>query len=146
MITFLLIFAVICMDFHSSTLAWEIPWTEEAGGLQSIGSERVRRAKRLTHTHTHTHTHFKFSSLNTKDAAVYCYVWCSCTVHTLSCPPLKRHRGLAVVYAKPARGWPRTGPQGDQWLGSSALPWDGPLTQRQLAYPQIYSYQSYLIL
>ena len=43
------------MDFHSSTLAWEIPWTEEAGGLQSIGSERVRRAKRLTHTHTHSH-------------------------------------------------------------------------------------------
>ena len=44
------------MDFHSSTLAWEIPWTEAAGGLQSIGSERVRRAKRLTHTHTHTLT------------------------------------------------------------------------------------------
>ena len=23
---------------HSNTLAWRIPWTEEAGGLQSIGS------------------------------------------------------------------------------------------------------------
>ena len=23
---------------HSSTLAWQIPWTEEPGGLQSIGS------------------------------------------------------------------------------------------------------------
>ena len=27
---------------HSSTLAWKIPWTEEPGGLQSIGSLGVR--------------------------------------------------------------------------------------------------------
>ena len=27
---------------HSSILAWEIPWTEETGGLQSTGSQRVR--------------------------------------------------------------------------------------------------------
>ena len=26
---------------HSSTLAWKIPWTEEPGGLQSMGSLRV---------------------------------------------------------------------------------------------------------
>ena len=26
---------------HSSILAWEIPWTEEPGGLQSLGSQRV---------------------------------------------------------------------------------------------------------
>ena len=26
---------------HSSTLAWKIPWTEEPGGLQSVGSQRV---------------------------------------------------------------------------------------------------------
>ena len=26
---------------HSSVLAWRIPWTEEPGGLQSMGSERV---------------------------------------------------------------------------------------------------------
>ena len=26
---------------HSSILAWEIPWTEEPGWLQSIGSQRV---------------------------------------------------------------------------------------------------------
>ena len=29
------------MATHSSTLAWKIPWTEEAGGLQSVGSQRV---------------------------------------------------------------------------------------------------------
>ena len=26
---------------HSSTVAWEIPWTEEPGGLQFTGSQRV---------------------------------------------------------------------------------------------------------
>ena len=28
---------------HSSVLAWRIPWTEEPGGLQSTGSQRVRQ-------------------------------------------------------------------------------------------------------
>ena len=31
------------MATHSSMLAWEIPWTEEPGGLQSAGLQRVRR-------------------------------------------------------------------------------------------------------
>ena len=30
------------MATHSSLLPWEIPWTEEPGGLQSMGSQRVR--------------------------------------------------------------------------------------------------------
>ena len=29
------------IETHSSTLAWKIPWTEERGRLQSIGSQRV---------------------------------------------------------------------------------------------------------
>ena len=29
------------MATHSSVLAWRIPWTEEPGGLQSTGSQRV---------------------------------------------------------------------------------------------------------
>ena len=29
------------MTTHSRILAWEIPWTEEPGGLQSMGSQRV---------------------------------------------------------------------------------------------------------
>ena len=29
------------MATHSSTHAWKIPWTEEPGGLQSMGSQRV---------------------------------------------------------------------------------------------------------
>ena len=31
------------METHSSILAWRIPWTEEPGRLQSMGSQRVRR-------------------------------------------------------------------------------------------------------
>ena len=30
------------MAAHSSILVWRIPWTEEPGGLQSMGSPRVR--------------------------------------------------------------------------------------------------------
>ena len=29
------------MATYSSTLAWKIPWMEESGGLQSLGSQRV---------------------------------------------------------------------------------------------------------
>ena len=29
-------------ETHSSILVWEIPWTEEPGGLQAMGSQRVR--------------------------------------------------------------------------------------------------------
>ena len=39
---------------HSSTLAWKIPWTEEPGGLQSMGSGKVRHDERL-------HFHFSLS-------------------------------------------------------------------------------------
>ena len=37
---------------HSSFLAWRIPWTEEPGGLQTMGSHRVKRNKATEHTHT----------------------------------------------------------------------------------------------
>ena len=30
------------MATHSNILAWKIPWTEESGVLQSMGSQRVR--------------------------------------------------------------------------------------------------------
>ena len=38
------------MATHSSILAWKISWTEEPGGLYSVGSQRVR------HNGEHTHT------------------------------------------------------------------------------------------
>ena len=40
---------------HSSTLAWRIPWTEEPGGLQSMGSLESDTTERL---------HFHFSQFH----------------------------------------------------------------------------------
>ena len=38
---------------HSSILAWEIPWTEEPGGLQSIGLHTVGHDRTTKRTHTY---------------------------------------------------------------------------------------------
>ena len=38
---------------HSSILAWEIPWTEEPGGLQSMGLRRVGHDLATEHAHTY---------------------------------------------------------------------------------------------
>ena len=40
------------MATHSNILAWRIPWMEEPGGLQSMGSQSDL-TERLTPTHTH---------------------------------------------------------------------------------------------
>ena len=49
------------MATHSSSLAWRIPWTEEPGGLQSVGPQRVGiQLKQLS-----THTQWVISELGT---------------------------------------------------------------------------------
>ena len=40
------------MATRSSILAWRIPWTEETGGLQSMGLQESNMTEQLTHTHT----------------------------------------------------------------------------------------------
>ena len=47
------------MAIQSSILGWEIPWTEEPGGLQSMGSQRVGhdQARVCVHMYACTHTH-----------------------------------------------------------------------------------------
>ena len=40
------------MATRSGILAWEIPWTEESGGLQSMGSQRIGQYWARTRTHT----------------------------------------------------------------------------------------------
>ena len=40
------------MATHPSILPWRIPWTEEAGGLQFIGSQKVGHNLAIKHTHT----------------------------------------------------------------------------------------------
>ena len=59
------------METHSSILVWKIPWTQEPGRLQSVGSQESDMTERLNnnrpmeqsslyfkckYTHTHTHT------------------------------------------------------------------------------------------
>ena len=40
---------------HSSILAWEIPWTEEPGRLQTVGPQELDTTKQLSHHYRHTH-------------------------------------------------------------------------------------------
>ena len=40
------------MATHSSILAWRIPWTEEPGGLQSVGSQRLGHNRAAEHAGT----------------------------------------------------------------------------------------------
>ena len=44
------------MATHSSILAWRIPWIEEPGGLQSMGSQRFGHNLVTEHAGTNTHT------------------------------------------------------------------------------------------
>ena len=41
------------MATHTSILAWEIPWTEEPGGQQSMGSQRVGHNLETKQQHLH---------------------------------------------------------------------------------------------
>ena len=43
------------MATHSSILAWEIPWTEKPGGLQTMGSQRVRHDLATKQQHISSH-------------------------------------------------------------------------------------------
>ena len=54
---------------HSSVLAWRTPWIEESGGLQSMGSQRVRHSW-ATNTHTYfkkKKKHFPHTALNAQE-------------------------------------------------------------------------------
>ena len=68
------IFALMEITTHSSILAWRIPWTEESGGLQSMGSQRVRhdfacmhstKLKNILVSITIVTNHHKLSGLKT---------------------------------------------------------------------------------
>ena len=56
------------METHSSILAWRIPWTEETGGLQSMGSQSQTQPKRLSAL---THTHSVLSTRSLKKVILF---------------------------------------------------------------------------
>ena len=68
------------MAAHSSILAWRIPWTEEPGGLQSMGSERVGH-EWITNTSKECYRKSRFQSKAfklTKESV--CFAWGSLVV------------------------------------------------------------------
>ena len=50
------------MATHASILAWGIPWTEESGGLQSMGSQRVGHSLATQQQHSHAGMHQNLNS------------------------------------------------------------------------------------
>ena len=59
------------MATHSSILAWRIPWTEEPGGIQSMGSPRVRRDWATQHSTQHS-VHLPSLNIDTVCAVSEC--------------------------------------------------------------------------
>ena len=59
---------------HSSTLAWKIPWVEEPGGLQSMGSQRVRHC---------------------------CFCCCSCRITSVVSDSVRPHRQQPTRLPRP---------------------------------------------
>ena len=51
------------MAIHSSILAWKIPWTEEPGGPQSIGSQSLMQLSDWACAHAGTHLWAHYSSI-----------------------------------------------------------------------------------
>ena len=46
------------MAIHSSILTWRIPWTEDPGGLQSVGLQKSQKQlSDYAHTTKYAHTH-----------------------------------------------------------------------------------------
>ena len=78
------------MATHSSTLAWKIPWTEEPGRLQSMGSLRVR-ARLSTFTFT-LHFHALEKEMATHSSVL---AW--------------RIPGMVEPGGLPSMGWDRVG-------------------------------------
>ena len=67
------------MATHSGILAGKTPWTEEPGGLQSMGSQRVRDNRHRHHHAVHTTVSrvsgiLEFLPLRTKGEAKFCEV------------------------------------------------------------------------
>ena len=62
----------------ATTVAWEIPWTEEPGGLQSMESQRVK--------HDLSDYHLLYIYIHTNEKTIYVYSCCCCLI-TESCSP-----------------------------------------------------------
>ena len=104
------------MAIHSSTVAWKIPWTEEPGRLQSMGSLRVDTTKRL-------HFHFSLSCVCKRGiyfrALVHKFVERKVKVKSLSRVRLFVTPWTVAYHASPSMGFSRQ----EYWSG---LPFPSP--------------------
>ena len=67
------------MAAHSSILAWTILWTEEPGGLQSMGSQRVRHERRPSRRTQRKEEESRSGELGrVETVGVWCRLECSC--------------------------------------------------------------------
>ena len=84
---------VKAMATHSSVLAWEIPWTEEPGGLQSMGSQTVGHDLMTKQTNKYVYIYIYFrrervTRLNAKTV----YKWNDCLTLCKCLSELKKRR------------------------------------------------------
>ena len=68
------------MAIHSRILAWRVPWIEEPGGVQSMGSQRVRHDRQLTLSllqHVYVYPNFpSYPSLNSSSVIMFVFYIC----------------------------------------------------------------------
>ena len=71
-ISILNIFSVLEKEMatHSGILAWRIPWTEEPGGLPSMGSHSQTRLKRLSSSSSSHHPCIKFAVVTVESSGL----------------------------------------------------------------------------
>ena len=100
------------MANHSSILAWRIPWTEEPGGLESIGSQRVRHDwSNWAHTHI---KHLGGNILSSLHMLIFCILtipWTSTIIKMH-----KKNREVGSPANKVKRNQDQTG-----WLPGAGL-------------------------
>ena len=94
------------MAIHSRTIAWKIPWTEEPGRLQSMGSQRVGHDWVTSLTHSLTHSNYgggnkDNGNLLQKVPCRHCYTQCP---HTWSRPLSTQASAKTPGHSRPSLG------------------------------------------
>ena len=97
------------MATHSSIPAWEIPWTEEPGGLQPKGSERVR------HNWARMHTYIQINRLLFEVVLSLQNNWRESAENSQSAVPLSH----SPRHQRPTLAWLRRWGNMDTWLHCS---------------------------
>ena len=121
------------MATHSSILAWRIPWTEEPGGLHSIGSQRVGQNWAAKHT-THAIS-LVICGMKTKTTIRYHYKPVGMATVKKTIPSVDKHRehwtllctvGGKFIHSEHTHIWQTTyiGTLRDKWenVHSSTVP------------------------